>query len=154
MKEYIVSGFKWEMSGGTTVHHFDIDEAIDEAMSLEAARYFVSGNRSVETDRPPLLTGTKTNEDGHEIALYDNGGYEVGDYTTAGIVTKPICSDFENGTTITFDNGASLALSSTANIGDTKIFGTLTNTDLGEYTKSVPMGIYKVNDDDSLELVT
>ena len=153
MKEYIVSGFKWEMSGGTTVHHFPVIIE-DEDMALEAARYFVSGNRNVETNRPPSLTGTTTDEDGHEIALYDNGGYEIGDYTAAGIVTKPICSNFENGATITFDNSSSFTLSKAANMGDTKIYGTLSNADLGEDTKSIPMGVYKVNDDDSLELVT
>jgi len=153
MKEYIVSGFKWEMSGGTTVHYFDVYEAIDEAMSLEAARYFVSGNRNVETDRPPSLTGTTTDEDGYEIALYDNGGYEIGDYTTAGIVTKPICSDFEDGGAITFENNASFTLSSAASMGDVKVYGTLSNAGLEADTRSVPVSIYKVNDDDSVELV-
>ena len=164
MKEYIVSGFSWEKSGGTTVHHFSIDEAMSEAMALEAANYFVSGYRNVEINKPPAQTGTVTmtyeceGDEGvysveEESGIYDDGGYKIGDYTEAGIVTKPVCSNFENGATITFENDASLVLSSTVISGDTKIYGTLSNVDLDPYTRSVPISFYKVNDDDSLELI-
>jgi hypothetical protein len=164
MKEYIVSGFSWEKSGGTTVHHFSIDEAMSEATALEAANYFVSGYRNVEINKPPAQTGTVTmtyecegNEGVYSVeeesGVYDGGGYEIGDYTAAGIVTKPICGNFENGATITFDNDASFELSSAASMGDVEIYGTLSNADLDADTKAVPVGVYKVNDDDSLELI-
>jgi hypothetical protein len=38
-------------------------------------------------------------------------------------------------------------------MGDVKVYGTLSNAGLEADTRSVPVSIYKVNDDDSVELV-
>ncbi len=159
MKEYIVSGFSWAKSGGTTVHHFPVITE-DEDMALEAVNYFVSTYRAVEINNPPSQTGTVdvtyySDEEPIQAqsGLYDDGGYKVGDYTAAGITTKPICCNYDNGATITFENNSSLTLSKSAAMGDTTIYGTLTNSDLGIDTKCIPINFYRVNNDDSIELV-
>lgn len=134
MKEYLVTGLLWH---GDIDHHFDITPPEDQSEAnighaLEAARIRVSGFRVAEVN----------NED----------GYVIGDYTTNSIQVIELKNNFSSGDAITFDNGGVFTLSKDVVIGQTSIHGILSNTDILSSDKAIPVSIYKVNDDDSVEL--
>ncbi len=135
MKEYLVTGLLWH---GDIDHHFDITPPEDQSEvnvghALEAARVRVSGFRVTEVN--------------------NDAGYVIGDYTTEGIQVVDLKNNFSSGSSITFDNGGVFTLSKNAVIGQTSIHGTLSSANLQSSDKAVPISIYKVNDDDSVELV-
>jgi hypothetical protein len=134
MKEYLVTGLLWH---GDIDHHFDITPPEDQSEvnvghALEAARVRVSGFRVTEVN--------------------NDAGYVIGDYTTNSIQVIELKNNFSSGDAITFDNGGVFTLSKDVVIGQTSIHGILSNTDILSSDKAIPVSIYKVNDDDSVEL--
>jgi hypothetical protein len=134
MKEYLVTGLLWH---GDIDHHFDITPPEDQSEvnvghALEAARVRVSGFRITEVN--------------------NDAGYVIGDYTTNSIQVIELKNNFSSGDAITFDNGGVFTLSKDVVIGQTSIHGILSNTDILSSDKAIPVSIYKVNDDDSVEL--
>jgi hypothetical protein len=82
----------------------------------------------------------------------NDAGYVIGDYTTNSIQVIELKNNFSSGDAITFDNGGVFTLSKDVVIGQTSIHGILSNTDILSSDKAIPVSIYKVNDDDSVEL--
>ncbi|MDP6771446.1 MAG: hypothetical protein QF704_12170 [Anaerolineales bacterium] len=135
MKEYLVTGLLWH---GGIDHHFDITPPEDQSEenighALEAARIRVSGFRITE--------------------INNGAGYVIGDHTDNGIQVTELKNNFSSGAAITFDNGGVFTFSKDAVIGQTSINGVLSNADVSSSDKVIPVSIYKVNDDDSVELV-